>query len=152
MKDTRQLIKDLNWNNSDEMQQTAIKELSDLDGEDIILMAKQSNDLCSKPCWHNAALVLKNIGYPRNKVALPYLMEWFQDLNWPGVVTIIELLKEIDLKVLLPYIEKASSKAIQEKDECWAFGLIHLIKELKIVKNDFDNPMILELLDDLTNI
>jgi len=151
LEDIHQLIKDLSWNNPENVRLHAVKELSNLKGEDVILLAKQSNDLCSKPCWDNAAIVLKNIGYPANKMALPYLMEWFQDITWPGVRPIITTLKDIDTKKLIPYIENASASAINEHDDCWASGLIYLINELNIDKADFINDKLLRELEKIAD-
>ncbi|MBA2939978.1 DUF5071 domain-containing protein [Paenibacillus sp. CGMCC 1.16610] len=139
LEDIYKLIKDLSWNNPEHVQRDAVKELSNLKDEDVILLAKQSNDLCSKPCWDNAAIVLKNIGYPANAMALPYLMEWFQDITWPGVRPIITTLKDIETKILIPHIKNASISAINENDDCWANGLVYLIKELNLDQADFNN-------------
>jgi hypothetical protein len=76
--------------------------------------------------------VLKNIGFLRNKAALPYLMEWFQDINFPGIPTVIELLKDIEIAAIIPNIEMAAQRAISEKDSEWCYGLLHLIEQLKI--------------------
>ncbi|WP_373462636.1 DUF5071 domain-containing protein [Paenibacillus sp. V4I3] len=69
--------------------------------------------------------MLENIGYPANKSALPYLMEWFQDITWPGVRPIITTIRDIDKKILIPHIENASTTAINEHDDCWANGIIY---------------------------
>jgi len=37
-------------------------------------------------------------------------MKWFQDVNWSGVENIVQLLKEIDDDILLPYIEQTIKK------------------------------------------
>lgn len=152
--DIYELIKNLNWNRPDAVQKHAINELSisNLRNSEIILLAKQSNDLCSKPCWDNAAIVLKNIGYPRNEVALPYLMEWFQDITWPGVRPIIEMLKEIDNRILTPYIEDASEIALGIKDDCWANGLLYLINGLGISREDFKNVKLFEKLEKMVDL
>ncbi|MGM9924461.1 MAG: DUF5071 domain-containing protein [Bacillus sp. (in: firmicutes)] len=126
-------IQDLNWYKPAEVQQRAVKELSKIKGKDVILLARQSNELCDKACWHNAAIILKEIGYPDNREALPYVMEWFQDINWSGVEHIIELLKEIDLSISLPYMERAVLRAIRERDQEWAHGLLLLAHELRAI-------------------
>ncbi|MBU5676877.1 DUF5071 domain-containing protein [Alkaliphilus sp. MSJ-5] len=133
MKDIEKYIADLNWDNPDFIQQNAIRKLSEIEESKVILLAKQS-ELCNKSCWYNAAIVLKNIGYPRNKLAIPYLMNWFKDTNWPGVPIIVQLLKEIDVDVLMPHIKNVIEQASKEQDGLWAYGMIYLINELKIPK------------------
>jgi len=139
MKDIEEYIFDLNWNNPEYIQEKAIEKLSKISGSEVILLAKQS-ELCNKYCWHNATIVLKNIGYPRNKLAIPYLMDWLKDINWPGITTIIQLFKEIDTEILLPYIKVAIDDALKDEDELWAYGMIYLMKNLDIKGFEIEEP------------
>ncbi len=138
MKNIKSLIRNIEWNKPQEIIEVSMKELLKISDEEAILLAEQSNEVCSKPCWYNAALILKAIGYPRNRLTLQYLMYWFQDVNWTGVPIIVELLKEIDTEILIPYIKYAMEKALVDNDDFWAFGLIYLLKELKISQCDFE--------------
>ncbi len=148
MKNIEKYISDLNWHNPESIQENAVKELSEIDENEAVLLAQQS-ELYNKFCWHNASIVLKNIGYPRNRLAIPYLMEWFKDVNWPGIQTIIQLLKEIDVKILLPHIKNAIQQAIKERDDLWAYGLVYLVSELGIPKSDLEER---NLYDNLVNL
>jgi len=141
MKGIEEYILDLNWNNPEFIQEKAIKELSKIRESEVILIAKQS-ELCNKYCWHNAAIVLKNIGYPRNKRAIPYLMEWFKDVNWPGISTILQLLKEVDTDILLAYIKCAIDQVLKDQDELWAYGVVYLITELDIQGFELEESII----------
>ncbi|WP_425800846.1 DUF5071 domain-containing protein [Desulfitobacterium sp. Sab5] len=125
------LIGDLDWSKPEEVQKAAIKKLLEIDDLNLVLLAQQS-DVCHKSCWYNAAKILKTIGYPRINSVLPYLMEWFQDINWPGVDTIAEALRTISPIELIPYIEEASKHAIAHNDDSWAFGLVTLIKKFNL--------------------
>lgn len=131
MDNLENLIGYLDWDNPKYLQDYAIKKLLTINENQIIFLAQQFNH-SPKSEWENIALILKIIGYPRNKGALPYLMEMFQDVNWPGVLTIVDLLKEIDIKILMPFINNAISKTIETNDAGWAFGLVFLIKRLNI--------------------
>lgn len=142
MKDIEELVKNLNWGNPEHIQQSAIGKLLEVNEEEAVLLAKQSKEICSKSCWYNAANILQEIGYPRNRFAILYLMEWFQDLNWPGVATVVELLNRIYENVLVSNIKVAMGKALKDKDEMWAYGLIYLIGELSISQSRFyDNNL-----------
>lgn len=146
MNNIKELIRDLDWRKPEEVQITAMKKLECLDDLNLALLAHQSNDLCHKYCWENAAKVLKNIGYPRIKSVLPYLMEWFQDINWPGVMTIVEILRNIEPLELLPFIEDAAHKAILDKDETWDFGIVYLINAIglmRLIKVDIYSRLVL---------
>lgn len=131
IENVKKYIADLDWNNTKEVQENAIEKLvMSLEGEEVILLASQDSP-CNKNCWYNAAIVLKEIGYPRNKEAIPYLMNWFQDLNWPGVKTIVELLRKVGIEEVV-HIKTAMEKAIVNKDEIWVEGLEYLAQELGI--------------------
>lgn len=114
-----------------------MKELLKITEEKAIFLANQSDDLCSKSYWYNAAIILKEIAFPRNRLALPYLMNWFQEVNWPGIPIIIELLKDIDIEILIPHKKYAMEKALRDNDDCWAFGILNLINKLNIHDSNF---------------
>jgi len=141
----KELIADLDWGKPIEVQANAIRKLKEIDDEYIVLLAKQSNDICHKGCWENAAVVLKLLGYPRIKPVLPYIMQWFQDINWSGVNTIIEILHDVEPLELMPYIEETSKMVILDKDELWAFGIVFLLKELGLnhkINSDIYNQLV----------
>ncbi|WP_026476139.1 DUF5071 domain-containing protein [Alkaliphilus transvaalensis] len=141
----KELIADLDWGKPREIQENAIRRLKEIDDEDIVLLAKQSNDICHKGCWQNAALVLKLIDYPRIKPALPYIMQWFQDINWPEVYTIIEILRDAKPFELIPYIEEASKRAIIDEDGLWALGIVFLLEKLELnhkINSDIYNQLV----------
>lgn len=141
---TIELIPDLDWNKPEDVQKKAIEQLLEIDDSDLVYLAQQ-NELNYKFCWQNAALVLKAIGYPRIKLALPYLMEWFKDVNWPGVRTIVEIFRDISPTDLLPFIEEASMRSIRENDDFWAFGFVSLIKDLELehlINKDLYNQLL----------
>ena len=123
-----QFILDLDWNKSLEIQENAIKNLENVDSKSLYKLIQPK----SKSCWENAAKVLKKIGYPKIKEVIPELLEWLQDLNWPGVNIIFEILQEIEVTVLLPYIEEAIIRAHDDDDELWIMGIKELILKIKI--------------------
>lgn len=131
MKNIEKLIRDLDWSNPEEIQKKAMDQLREIDDSDLVYLAQQ-NEINSKYCWYNAAIVLKSIGYPRIKTVIPYLMEWFQDTNWPGIKTLTEIFREIEPLELLPYIDDVSKRAIFNNDEMWAFGIILLLRDIDL--------------------
>lgn len=80
LEDIQKLIEDLSWDNPKDVVDKAINQLLKIDDEQVTLLLQPVN----KSCWENAAKVLQMIGYPRNKLALPGLIEWLRDMNWPG--------------------------------------------------------------------
>lgn len=149
MNDIKDHIRDLSWYKSEEVQKQAILELENIRDEDIILLARRDYELCSKDCWENIAIVLKHIGYPRIDSVIPYLMEWFMDLNWPGVPTIIEIFRSIDVNVLTSYIEEAMEKAVKEDDYMWCYWLDHLANELNVEETNFKNTEVYKRLKEI---
>ena len=149
MNDIRDHIRDLSWYKSEEVQRQAILRLEHIKDEDIILLARQDNELCSKDCWENAAIVLRHIGYPRINSVIPYLMEWFMDLNWPGVPTIIEIFRSIDVNALTPYIEEAMEKAVKEGDYMWCYWLGYMARELNVEETNFVNTEVYKRLKEI---
>ena len=51
------------------------------------------------------------------------LMEWFQDLNWPGADIIADVLRSLPKRVLDDALEKARHRAELNNDEEWLWGL-----------------------------
>lgn len=138
----KNLLLDLYYDLPEEVHTRAIEELANID-EEYLPMLLQPID---KSYWDYAAITLKKIGYPKYKKILPGLLEWLQDINWPGTLTITESLAEIDEKILIPYIEEAVSKAIEDNDPVWLFGITFLTERLNISRDDFNNK---ELYDKL---
>ncbi|MGA9118990.1 MAG: DUF5071 domain-containing protein [Bacteroidota bacterium] len=135
--DILRLLGDMNWGNPEVVQSAAVAELAaHLDDEDLTLVATQSEQ-CPKACWQNAALVLQSIGYPRIKSVVPILLEWFRDVNWPGVRTMVSLLKTVEAPLLVSRIEEMSKRVVSENDDGWAWGLMFLMRELGIEAGDF---------------
>ena len=129
-------IRKLDWNNSSEIQERAIDDLTQIDEKDVILLIQPME----KKYWENAALTLKRIGYPRNILAIPGMLNWLMDLNWPGARIALNVLGTIERKTLLPYLESAVEKAIYERDDMWIEALKELaFKSLSIRLDEFEN-------------
>jgi hypothetical protein len=142
--DINVLIGNLSWDTNSDIQQKAIEKLSIINEKYINMLIRPVD----KRFWENAALVLKKIGYPRNELAIPGLLEWLQDMNWPGAWIALETLQDIDILALLPYIENALKKAVAEDDEMWIMAIKELaINRLKIKATDFTNPELFEVFD-----
>lgn len=136
------LISNLSWNMPEEVQLSAIENLMQIDDAYTPQLIQDSN----KSCWENAVKILYDIGYPRNRYAIPRLIWLMQDINWPGVSLSIDLLKVIDKRVTLPHIESALIKAAADKDYMWIGGIQRLLNELNISEEDFSRKEVFELL------
>lgn len=77
----------LHWQNSENIQRKGIelaKKLTDL--SPLILPIYEG----SQSIWDNCAKALSELSDDRLEKYLPLLLEWLQDLNWPGALTILE--------------------------------------------------------------
>ncbi len=128
-----ELIEKLHWDTPQKVQEQAMKELTHMDDKYIYLLIFPN---IGSDCWANAALVLKKIAYPRIKLVIPYLLEWLEDMNWPGALTIFELLLTVETKVLIPHIELLVSMSPNYYIED-NYGLERFIGKKNLKRDDF---------------
>lgn len=126
-------VYNLNWLLPKENQKVAIEFLTNLppDKTDMILPKY------GKECWENGVSVIKSIGYPNNKNALPKLARLLQDRNWPGALDAIEVFRDIGKTISIPYIEKECIEAAKLNDLDWLEHLYFACTSLNYSKNDF---------------
>lgn len=127
-------VYNLNWLLPENIQQRSMETLNQLSPDKVDLVIPKYN----QNCWHNAVSVLKQIGYPRNKKALPKLARLLQDRNWPGSLEAIEIFRDLGKKISVSYIERECEKALKEKDYCWLEHLEYACDSLNIGKEDFN--------------
>lgn len=142
-REVEELIKALKWDAPDSEQKTAFERLIYIESGLVQMLLQPIN----KDYWENAAKLLRLIEYPRNKLAIPGLIEWLQDMNWPGAIEAKETLMQIEKNILIPYIEEALLKAKQQDDTVWIVWIKELIYELHITENDFSNSINYKILE-----
>ena len=86
----------------------------------------------NKNVWDNCALV---IAQKNDTLIQPYMfemLEWIQDLNWPGAPIIFERLRNFqNLKILGLVIDECIKKAYATDDVMWLHWLGVLLRETK---------------------
>jgi hypothetical protein len=127
-------LSQLNWKNKNESIEDAIVELTKVTEADIPQLIFPR---IGKGSWDYCAEVLKRIGFPKLNPYVPTLLEWFQDPNWPGWEKILSVLKESERGTLIPALESALGKAIQDKDEMWVDGLRNVLLKCEIRREEF---------------
>ena len=120
----------------------ALALLSQIDGAYLPLLFLPPN----KAVWHGCAHVLKLIGFPRLESVISLMLEWFQDLNYPGVDLIVDALESCRKDFLIRSIEVAVRDAHSCRDESWVGGLKYLVGRLSLCAEDFNDSDIFELL------
>lgn len=144
-------IKNLNSDAPQYLQDYAISQLVHLEESKLHLLLQPM----SKSYWRNSAIVLKKIGYPRVKSIIPELLEWIQDMNWPGAQEIVALLITIDDEIV-SYVKQV----LKSGDGIWIIWLLSEVvsrwsKDLRNqIKDDLfelsitlDNDLIIEGVD-----
>jgi hypothetical protein len=116
------------------------------------VLSREEGDLAElffpadKNLWEASALVLGQIGFPRLNRFIPSCLEWYQDLNWPGIGTITELLKQADPSLVLKHSEESTRIAVADQDEQWLGGLKHLMAKLNLNPARFHDPALAQAL------
>lgn len=88
----------------------------------------------NKNIWGNCAKIIEKKSDRELEPYLMELLEWLQDLNWPGAFTIIKRLKKFDGQLLLAPYKKALFLALTKNKENqeWADFLSILIENKEL--------------------
>ena len=105
----------------------------------------------SKEYWEYSALVLKKRAYPTIGDVILELFDWLKDINWPGSMTIKEILYSIPRNILIKYLEEVIDKANSIKDVVWLENLYNFSIELNIKETEFKNKKTSKILNNLDN-
>lgn len=101
----------------------------------------------NKMYWENAAKVLAKRGYPIIRDILMELFEWLQDMNWPGAITVVNILNTIPKKVLVENLEKTIEIALEENNGIWLNWLYVFIHYKVVGTDDFNNKELFNILN-----
>lgn len=112
----------LDWNNSIEKQEQGIEMAKDVKCINVFL--QPGSRYYGKNVWDNCAKILSARS---NEELSPYmieLMEWLQDMNWPGAFCIFNRLKEMKNEQLFQYSYTICLKCARAlDDETWESNL-----------------------------
>ena len=112
----------LDWNNSIERQEQGIEMAKDVKCINVFL--QPGSRYYGKNVWDNCAKILSARS---NEELSPYmieLMEWLQDMNWPGAFCIFDRLKGMVNEQLFQYSYTICLKCAQAlDDETWESNL-----------------------------
>ncbi len=134
MEDINELLTHLRWDTPKEQLEHAKERLKQLEDHELYLLVQPVD----KMHWDQAAELIIAIGYPRIQPILRGLLEWIQDLNWPGAQRIAELLASIG-EPLIPYIKEA----FKMNDPSWHYWI------LTELVSDWPKDLVQELLNEL---
>ena len=119
----------LDWNNSAETQQKGIELAKDIKSINAFVLPMNP----SKSVWENCAKIL--VDKP-DKVLNPYLfrlLEWIEDINWPGALIILERLKNFTETEMLSFSVKEIVRiASATNNHIWLGSLSELLDNDKL--------------------
>ena len=94
----------IDWNKSDNEQVDGIKMAEGV--ENISVFLQPCNEKYNKNVWDNCAEILSKRTDDELSPYLVELLEWLQDLNWPGALVILDRLKVFSgEKLKKPFID-----------------------------------------------
>ncbi len=94
----------IDWNNSIEKQEQGVKLAQDVKCINVFL---QPGNPYGKNVWDNCAKILSKRTDDELSPYLFELLDWLQDLNWPGALVILDRLKVFSGKKLKkPFIDR----------------------------------------------
>ena len=85
-----------------------------------------------KSIWNTCAKILIELKYEIIKKNLPHILEYYQDINWPGADVITRYLTNIPKEDLIVAITEVLPLAAN--DDFWLFGLVSLMVATDTIK------------------
>lgn len=129
MKTITEIYKLLDWNNKQEIQCEGIFLASHINN--LSLLIQPCSEEYNKNIWENCALVLIQKTDDELSPYLLQLLEWIQDLNWPGALTINDRLQHFSNKTFLAnQINTSLISSENIGDVVWRQNLISLQEKL----------------------
>lgn len=131
MTDIKHIMHMINWDNDQQTQEKGIQLARRV--KDIKLFI-QPTEYGNKSVWENCAKVLSE---KTDAVLEPYLfslLEWLQDINWPGAIIVLERLKKYSALKLREPFECCVKQAIKCNDNEWLDYLSELLDHNELKK------------------
>ena len=82
------ILKMLDWNSSKEIQKKGRKKAEKI--KDLNMFIQPVDKKYNKNVWENCAIILQNKSDEELSPYLERILEWLQDINWPGAELILE--------------------------------------------------------------
>lgn len=125
----------LDWNNDISIQKEGLLFASQIENLDIFI---QPNKFGNKAVWENCAEILSQKSDKQLEPYLINLLEWLQDINWPGALIILNRLKCYKGKALKPCLEYVINKTADtdnESDFMWLDYLSELLDNRDLISS-----------------
>lgn len=96
--------------------------------------------------WEVEAEILVKKGYPKVKDSISCLFRWLQDLNWPGVEEVTNLLLSFPTNEFVVGLEYAIVQAFTTNDDEWLINLQDIARQKQLKREDFNHSELFEKL------
>lgn len=129
MADITEIMNMLDWRMSSKIQIEGISLAKNI--ETIIPFIQPLTPKYNKNVWGNCAVIISEKSDEIIKPHLVELLEWLQDMNWPGAFCILDRLKNYsDKNSVLSAISICLQRAKDCNDETWGGNLLMLQRML----------------------
>lgn len=122
----------MDWHQSKDIQDYAVKLASEDDNVRFWIQPGYY-----KFSWENCARVIVNKNDNEISTYLTEILEWLQDINWPGALAVLFRLKKMNPSILKVPLEETVLKAYSDLDKygAWLENLseFYEIKELMLI-------------------
>ena len=109
-------------NNDLKTQELGIEEGKKVKNMSVFFQPKENNGV-----WENCAKIIASHTDKELERYLPLALEWFQDANWPGYVTIRDRLRKMNCDFIYNAYSSAISEAYRSQDWIWVYWLTELL-------------------------
>jgi len=125
MVDIAEFMDMLDWNMPTEIQSQGVS-LAKKTGE-IIPFLQPLTPKYNKNVWENCAVIIVEKNDEKLMPHLTKLLEWLQDMNWPGAICILDRLQKYSDKAsICSALDICINKAKECNDEVWKSTLCSL--------------------------
>ena len=133
MPNINEIYRMLNWKNPSKVQSEGIRFAQEI--KDLSLLIQPPSD---PSVWEQCASIIYKKSDTELEPYLDELLEWLQDLNWPGAITIAERLKKFSGEKLKKPVENAiakSNKMTEHERMMWLNYLSELLENNILAAN-----------------
>lgn len=141
-------IKTMSYSISEQELKSTIEEILRDDSFDYL---KLMQPIQGKNYWENCAKILCGLDKGKMSQYIPAMLEWLQDLNWPGAVRVLIHLKSFPNEIIKKPLEDDVYRAVEAKDDEWLYGLSSFIQNKELC-NILDPNILKELQSHFTII
>lgn len=121
------IVNMIDWHMPAEIQSDGLSLAKNI--EDITPFIQPLTKEHNKNVWDNCAVIISEKGDEKLKPHLTELLEWLQDMNWPGAFCILNRLQKYsDCESLDAAINVCIEKAKADGDPVWESNLYLLMK------------------------